>query len=172
VTRSLSLAIVVRLRPTFPDDAGSSGLGSRRQDRQRLSLLCPTSSNAGCLTEPLSSDVSVGLGKLGRVLERLVHLMSKTGAVEKTDQAEVGREGPPNLHYQRRFHDHRAKRRRKPGVKAPEEFALHRRQIWHLVTHPLLDAVVSPPGNGTQESDHRQDGEATNDAQGSDAAIS
>src|ERR1039457_6416827 len=102
-----------------------------------------TSSNAGCLSEPLSSDVSVGLGKLGRVLERLVHLMSKTGAVEKTDQAEVGREGPPNLHYQRRFHDHRAKRRRKPGVKAPEEFALHRRQIWHLVTHPLLDAVVS-----------------------------
>src|ERR1035441_39862 len=50
-----------------------------------------TSSNAGCLSEPLSSDVSVGLGKLGRVLERLVHLMSKTGAVEKTDQAEVGR---------------------------------------------------------------------------------
>ena len=91
VTRSLSLAIGVRLRPTFPDDAGSSGLGSGRQDRRRLSLLCPTSSNAGCLSEPLSSDVSVGLGKLGRVLERLVHLMSKTGAVEKTDQAEVGR---------------------------------------------------------------------------------
>lgn len=39
----------------------------------------------------MSSGLLVGPAKFGRVLQRPVHLMRKTGAVKEADQPEVGR---------------------------------------------------------------------------------